>query len=206
MTPYSAAAGAAAARAASLPQPPRDVLGEVLLLDLLDQLVDLGLVLVRLPSSSWIAFSCWRRKNSRWPFSISLATCDWIFEPSSTSPPRVRELRDPVQALLDVRRLEQLLPLLGLEPERRGDQERQRGRVATLAAASPSLGQVRRHPDDLGELLLHRPRECLDPRCLADDLRHVLDLGGQVGIVRDRLDQADAPVPGPGSAASRRAP
>src|SRR5215831_342617 len=37
------------------------------------------------PSSSWIAFSCWRRKNSRWPFSISDWTCDWIFEPSSTT-------------------------------------------------------------------------------------------------------------------------
>ena len=35
------------------------------------------------PSSSWIAFSCCRRKNSRWPLSISLATWDWIFEPSS---------------------------------------------------------------------------------------------------------------------------
>ena len=35
------------------------------------------------PSSSWIAFSCWRRKNSRWPFSISDWTCDWIFVPSS---------------------------------------------------------------------------------------------------------------------------
>src|ERR1041385_4536851 len=37
------------------------------------------------PSSSWIAFSCWRRKNSRWPFSISDWTWDWIFEPSSTT-------------------------------------------------------------------------------------------------------------------------
>ncbi len=43
------------------------------------------------PSSSWIAFSCWRRKYSRWPFSISDWTCDWIFEPSSiTSSSRFR--------------------------------------------------------------------------------------------------------------------
>ena len=43
------------------------------------------------PSSCWIAFSCWRRKYSRWPFSISDCTCDWIFEPSSnTSSSRLR--------------------------------------------------------------------------------------------------------------------
>ena len=48
------------------------------------------------PSSSWIAFSCCLRKNSRWPLSISLATCDWIFEPSSdisTSRPRISAIR-----------------------------------------------------------------------------------------------------------------
>ena len=35
------------------------------------------------PSSSWIAFSCWRRKNSRCPSSSCDCTCDWIFVPSS---------------------------------------------------------------------------------------------------------------------------
>ena len=33
------------------------------------------------PSSSWIAFSCWRSKYSRWPLSISDWTCDWILGP-----------------------------------------------------------------------------------------------------------------------------
>ena len=43
------------------------------------------------PSSSWIAFSCWRRKNSRWPSSSCDCTCDWIFVPSSkTSSSRLR--------------------------------------------------------------------------------------------------------------------
>ena len=43
------------------------------------------------PSSAWIAFSCCRRKYSRWPFSISDCICDWIFEPSSkTSSSRLR--------------------------------------------------------------------------------------------------------------------
>ena len=36
------------------------------------------------PSSSWIAFSCWRRTHSRWPFSISALTWLWIFEPIAT--------------------------------------------------------------------------------------------------------------------------
>ena len=35
------------------------------------------------PSSFWIAFSCSRRKYSRWFFPTSDCTCDWIFEPSS---------------------------------------------------------------------------------------------------------------------------
>ena len=43
------------------------------------------------PSSSWIAFSCWRRKYSRWVDSISETTWFWIFEPSSaTSSSRLR--------------------------------------------------------------------------------------------------------------------
>ena len=37
------------------------------------------------PSSSWIARSCWRRKNSRWPRSISVWTWLWILLPISTS-------------------------------------------------------------------------------------------------------------------------
>ena len=36
------------------------------------------------PSSSWIAFSCWRRTYSRCEDSISDMTCDWIFEPMAT--------------------------------------------------------------------------------------------------------------------------
>src|SRR6266511_3724715 len=39
-----------------------------------------------------MAFSCWRRKNSRWPFSISDCICDWILLPSSsTSSSRFRK-------------------------------------------------------------------------------------------------------------------
>ncbi len=43
------------------------------------------------PSSAWIALSCWRRTNSRWPLSISDWTWDWIFEPiEMTSSSRCR--------------------------------------------------------------------------------------------------------------------
>ena len=37
------------------------------------------------PSSFWIAFICSRRKYSRWFLPTSDCTCDWIFEPSSST-------------------------------------------------------------------------------------------------------------------------
>ena len=116
------------------------------------------------PSSSWIAFSCWRRKNSRWPLSISLATCDWIFEPSSDiSTSRLEDQRDRAQPLLDVDQLEQLLALVGLQPQRRGDQVAERARIVDVRGRELQLlGQVRRHPDDVRELLLDVPRQRLD--------------------------------------------
>ena len=94
------------------------MLRQVLLLDLAAQLVDLGLLSSPSPSSSWIAFNCCRRKNSRRPLSISLATCDWILEPSSdisTSRLRIRETARSRSSTSTS--LEQLLPLVGLQPE-----------------------------------------------------------------------------------------
>ena len=52
----------------------------------LAQLLDLGRASSRpSPSSSRIALSCWRRKNSRWLLSMSVWTSLWIFAPSSSS-------------------------------------------------------------------------------------------------------------------------
>jgi hypothetical protein len=75
MTPYSAAAeGSFSSPGKFTVGSLAHVLRKVLRLDLLAQLGQLGLLLVALqPSSSWIAFSCWRRKYSRWPLSNS----DW---------------------------------------------------------------------------------------------------------------------------------
>ena len=102
------------------------------------------------PSSSWIAFSCWRRKNSRWPFSISDCTCDWIFEPSSnTSSSRLRIAETSRSRCLDVGQLEQLLLLLGLQAQRRGDEVAERARVVDVRRGELQLlGQVRDEADD----------------------------------------------------------
>ena len=89
------------------------------------------------PSSSWIAFSCWRRKYSRWPLSISDWTCDWICEPSCDDLELAGEdLREPAQPLGDVDLLEQLLLLLGRDAQRAGDQvARARDGSSMLATA-----------------------------------------------------------------------
>ena len=97
------------------------------------------------PSSSWIAFSCWRRKYSRWPFSISDWTCDWIFVPSSStsssrlsireiSRRRPRRPRSRAAACFSsvFRRM------------RRGDEVRERARVVDVRGRELQLlGQVR---------------------------------------------------------------
>ena len=95
------------------------------------------------PSSCWIAFSCWRRKYSRWPFSISDCTCDWIFEPSSnTSSSRLRIAETVRSRCSTFDLLEDLLPLLGLDrAQRRCDEMRRarsgRRRSPRRAAAPP---------------------------------------------------------------------
>ena len=62
------------------------LLGQVGLVELLAQLVrPPAWVSSVSPSSSWMAFSCWRRKYSRWLFSISDWTWAWILEPSSST-------------------------------------------------------------------------------------------------------------------------
>ena len=143
------------------------------------------------PSSSWMAFSCCRRKNSRWPLSISLATCDWIFEPSSdisTSRLRISETARSRSSTLTS--LEQLLPLVGLQAERRRDQVAERARIVDVGGRELELlGQVRRHADDVRELLLHVPCQRLDLGRVGDDVRQVLELGDEVRVVLLRLDQ-----------------
>ena len=72
--------------------------------------------------------------------------------------------RDAPQALLDVGELEQLLLLLGLDPQRRGDEVAERARVVDVRRRELQLlGEVRDEPDD--------PREqALDVACQRLDL------------------------------------
>ncbi len=135
------------------------------------------------PSSFWIALSCWRRKYSRCPFSISDCTCDWIFEPSSKHLDLAREdRRDAPEALLDVERLEDLLALGRRDrAQRRGDEVRERAGVVDVRRGELELrGQVRREADDLGEQPLDVPCQRLDLGRLGVVVGKGLDLSDQV--------------------------
>ena len=127
----------------------------------------------RSPSSSWIALSCWRRTYSRWDLSSSDCTCDWIREPIADDLELAREdLGEPPQPLGDVALLEQLLLLLGLDPQRAGDQVRERGRVVEVGDRHLQLlRQVRDLLDDARERLLHVAHQRRQLRALVDARR-----------------------------------
>ena len=96
------------------------------------------------PSSSWIALSCWRRTNSRWPLSISDWTWDWISEPiEMTSSSRARISTRRRRRRGDVDLLEQPLLLLGFEAQRAGDEVAERAGVVDVGDRELQLlGQV----------------------------------------------------------------
>ena len=211
MTPYSAAAGGSfssreSSRVGRLARPPRAAPARRALAQLVRPPPARS---SPSPSSSWIAFSCWRRKNSRWPFSISDCTCDWIFEPSSsTSSSRLRIARDLPQPLLDVRALEQLLLLLGLQAQGRGDEVAERARVVDVRGGELQLlGQVRDQPDDAREQGLDVARQRLDLARLLDDVGHVGELADEVRLLLDAPVEPDAAhALDEDRAASRRGP
>jgi hypothetical protein len=92
----------------------------------------------RSPSSSWIARSCWRRTNSRCERSISPCTSVWMRVPiwmTSSSRARISAMR---RSRARRRLLEQRLLLLGLQPQRAGDEVRQRAGSSMLATATCS--------------------------------------------------------------------
>ena len=145
----------------------------------------------RSPSSSWIAFSCWRRMYSRWVWSISDWTCDWMRVPISTHLELAREdLREPAQPLGDVDLLEQRLALLGRDPQRAGDQVRERRRVLEVGHRHLQLlGQVRDLLDDAARTSAAR---CA---CSASSSGPVLDDVGQLGDARRRGRARSRPTP-----------
>ena len=100
------------------------------------------------------------------------------------------DLRQPPQALGDVALLQQLLLLLGLDPQRAGDQVRERGRVVEVGDRHLQLlRQVRRLVDDAREHLLdvaHQRRQLV---ALLDDVRRLGDARDDVGLLgRELLD------------------
>ncbi len=103
------------------------------------------------PSSSWIAFICSRSMYSRWPLSSSDWTCGLDLGPELDHLQLAGEdLGQPPQALRDVDLLEQLLLLLGRDPQRAGDQvAERRGLVHVRDRELKLLGQIRDLLDDL---------------------------------------------------------
>ena len=164
MTPYSAAAdGRRSSLVSSLRAAFSHLLGQVLPVDLLAQLVDLGLLVVALAELLLDRLQLLPEEE------LPLALVDLAGDLRLDLRAELRhldlapeDLSDPAQPLLHVGRLEQLLPLLRLQPQRRGDQVRERRRVVDVGGSELELlGQVRRHPDDLRELLLHGSRQRL---------------------------------------------
>ena len=210
MTPCSAAAcGSFSSRESSRSATLRTVLGQLDLGELLAQLLDLGLGRVALAELLLDRLELLAQQV----LALGLVELGLHLRLD----PRAHgddlelareDLRQPPQPLGDVALLEQLLLLLGLDPQRAGDQVRERRRVVEVGDRHLQLlGQVRDLLDDARERLLdvaHQrgqlrrpPRRCRAPRRCARRGR---------APRRPTPRCARAGRPGRGSAASRRAP
>ena len=118
------------------------------------------------------------------------------------------DLDEAAQALDDVDLLEQLLLLLGLQPQRAGDEVAERARVVDVRdRVLQLLGEVRDRLDDARERLLDVADQRGQLGRLGDGVRQLGDLGGEVRrLLREALEPRRAGRPGRGSAASRRGP
>ena len=194
MTPYSAAAdGSFSSRPSSRFAALSAVLGQLLRLDLLAQLVHLGLVVVALAelvldrlqllAEEVLALALLDlRGDLRLDLRAELGDVELAREDD----------RDRAQPLEHVHGLEQRLALVRLQAERRGDQVAERARVVDVRRRELQLlGQVRRHPDDPAELGLDVPRQRLDVGRVGDDVGELLELADEVRLVPDRLAEAD---------------
>ena len=103
------------------------------------------------------------------------------------------DLRQPPQALGDVALLEQRLLVLRLDPQRAGDQVRERRRVVEVGDRELELlGQVRDLLDDGREGLLDVAHQRRQLRALVDDVGRLGDARDEVGRLGDPLVDADA--------------
>ena len=146
------------------------------------------------PSSSWIAFSCWRRKYSRCDVSISDWTWDWIFVPSSkTSSSRERMtvsrrrrsstsaasrsscFSSVLRRIVDAMRLARAL-----------------GDSALAAANSSSSGRYGAIGDDAAEERLDRAPQGLHLALAHDDVGEGCEPADEVGLGLLDLVELDA--------------
>ncbi len=103
------------------------------------------------------------------------------------------DLREAAQPAGHVALLQELLLLLGLDPQRAGDQVRERRRVVEVRDRDLQLlGQVRDVLDDARERLLHVAHERRELRSLVHDVRLLRDAGDEVGLLRRERVQAHA--------------
>jgi hypothetical protein len=119
------------------------------------------------------------------------------------------DLGDAPQPQRDVGLLEQRLLLLGLQPQRAGDEVRQRAGVVDVRDGDLQLlGQVRQRLDDLAERRLHVAHERGElGRLDGDRVGQLGDLGDEVGLLaRPTARPSRAGRTARGCAASRRAP
>ena len=102
-------------------------------------------------------------------------------------------LGEPVQPLADVELLQQRLLLLGLDPQRAGDQVGERRGVVQVGDRHLELlRQVRDVLDDAPERLLHVAHERGQLRSLAHDVGRLLDLRDEVRLLGGEARDAHA--------------
>ena len=152
MTPYSAAAGGSfSSRPSSRSACLRGVLGQLRRLDPLAQLVDLGLLLVALAELLLDRLQLLAQEV------LALALVDLRLDLRLDLGAELdhlelagEDLREAAQPLADVDLLEQLLLLLGRDPQRAGDQVAERRGVVDVGDRELQLlGQVGDLLDDL---------------------------------------------------------
>ena len=116
------------------------------------------------------------------------------------------DLRQPSQAAGDVDLLEQRLALLGLDPQRAGDQVAERGRVVEVGDRHLQLlGEVRDLLDDVAERLLDVAHQRGQLRAFLDDVGQLGDARREVGLLAAPTPRcARAGRPGRGSAGAVR--
>ena len=99
-----------------------------------------------------------------------------------------QHLREPPQPLADVDLLQQRLLLLDLDPQRAGDQVRERGRLLEVGDRHLQLlGEVRDLLDDVRERLLDVAHQRGQLGAFLDLVGQLGDAGAEVGLLADPL-------------------